>query len=203
MAQFDGISKAGRDEKLSLLVGVLAEFKPLGIASIMPHTIFQQYFGYLSHPEVRNPYIPSVFSLIGRVTEHQYLKGVREPIEFIFDYQPGSNQMAKIQEAWEMFKGVAPPAARCLISAHPPQFLDDRQVRPLQAADFHVGVLRYVHEAMLNGRPVLEFSWNRSGSELRWIQHLWDEPFADSIYEQMFGHRPVKFSYSFKDGIKV
>lgn len=157
MAQFDGISKAGRDEKLSLLVGVLAEFKPLGIASIMPHTIFQQYFGYLSHPEVRNPYIPSVFSLIGRVTEHQYLKGVREPIEFIFDYQPGSNQMAKIQEAWEMFKGVAPPAARCLISAHPPQFLDDRQVRPLQAADFHVGVLRYVHEAMLNGRPVLEF----------------------------------------------
>ena len=37
--EFHGISEESRDEKLKLLVGLIAEYKILGAASVIPHNL--------------------------------------------------------------------------------------------------------------------------------------------------------------------
>lgn len=90
--QFAGILEAARKEKLRLLINLIEEHKIVGIASAIPHNIFFPMFGNHSHKYVRNPYFISFYGIAGRLIAYLAANGIKEKVEFIFDFQPGSDQ---------------------------------------------------------------------------------------------------------------
>ena len=200
--EFSGMSVESRDEKCRLLVNVIEDNGLIGISSIMPHVIFEQYFGRSEIKEITTPYFPMVFSLIGKLIETAFARGIREPIHLVFDVQPGSNAMGYVQSAWELFKEKAPECMSSLISPNPPSYQSDTDVVALQAADLHAGFERRRGEAFLLGNPPPIPPWGDRGQKIRLVSRLWDEEFADRVYSELFGYPPIKVSWSFQYGIK-
>ncbi|MER8544750.1 DUF3800 domain-containing protein [Mesorhizobium sp. M1169] len=198
--EFGGMSLESRDEKLKLLVGLIEEYKLLGISAVMPHKIFFHYFGRSPEKEIRTPYYPMVFSLIGRLLEYQAKRGITDRTEFVFDVQPG--KIEYVLAAWEQFRRNAPAELLHLISPNPPSFQSDTDVVPLQAADLYAGWSRRLNVAALNGESEPVAPWGNKGSRIRAIGRLWDEDFADRVYAELYGYPPVKFTYSFQYGMK-
>jgi hypothetical protein len=199
---FHGMSQESRDLKLKLLMSVVDAHRLTGIVTLIPHIIFSQYFGKHPSPDVRNPYFPAVYALITRLLAYNASIGVTDKVEFVFDYQPGSNVMEKIIRAWETFKKLAPPPMRGMLFEHPPTFQDDKDVLPLQAADLHAGWARELNAAALNGTPAPVPIWGTRGDANTVANFIWGEKEADEIYEHIFGYPPNKFTYSFQYGLR-
>ena len=103
--EFNGMSLERRNEKMTLLLRVIEEHKLLGVASIIPHSIFQTYFGKHPRRDVRNPYFPSLFGLVARIMMYHRALGIRDRLELFFDYQPGhADQMEAVRRGWEEFR---------------------------------------------------------------------------------------------------
>jgi hypothetical protein len=60
---FSGFSEGSRDEKLRLLVNLIAEHQLLGLSCSVPHHYFLPLFGRHPNPEIRNPYILMFYAL--------------------------------------------------------------------------------------------------------------------------------------------
>jgi hypothetical protein len=189
---------SSRNEKLRLLVGLVAEYKLLGAASVIPHDLFQKYFGRNPDPRINSPYAPSLLGLVAEVIRHHKSQGIEEVIEFFFDYQPG--QMAAAEAGWQEFLSALPIDYRGLVTRHPPSFLDDKKVIPLQAADLCAGRVREQHEAGLLGRSHPAPLWGQKGAQIRCLQHLWNEEIAQRYYTRLFGQPPI--SYTFRYGYR-
>jgi hypothetical protein len=106
--EFHGISEESRDEKLKLLVGLIAEYKILGAASVIPHNLFQKYFGRHPDPAINDPYAPSLLGIVAAVIRHYKALGIEEKMEFVFDYQPTGGQMASAESGWRYFVAALP-----------------------------------------------------------------------------------------------
>jgi hypothetical protein len=60
--EFAGWSEQSRNERLSLLVRILADHRPLGVSSAVPHDLYQRIFGKNPDNAVVHPYFrPLVF----------------------------------------------------------------------------------------------------------------------------------------------
>jgi hypothetical protein len=197
--QFHGLSREARDEKLRLLVSLIAEYKLLGAASVISHDLFQKYFGSHSDPAINDSYAPSLLGIVAAVIRHYKAQEISETIEFFFDYQPG--RMAAAEMGWSHFVAVLPPEYREMVTRHPPSFLDDSDVLPLQAADLCAGRVREQHEARLLGQTHPLPLWGGKGAEIQCLQHLWNEEIARQHYTRMFGHPPI--SYTFQHGCRA
>lgn len=79
-----------------------------------------------------NPYYLAHGEIIRNFAHHQIKFGVDAPVDFIFDEQVMEQE--KIRNAWGRIKAEADPAIRHLLG-NKPEFRDDEQVLPLQAAD--------------------------------------------------------------------
>jgi hypothetical protein len=193
--QFRGMSEESRREKVRLLVGLIEEFDLLGVVSLIPHHIFYPLFGRHPQREVRNPYILSFFGIIAHVAGHMHQAGIEDKVEFVFDYQPTS--ISQVLEGWELFKQKAPDKFRRFLTEHPPNFLDDKQVVALQAADLHAGWARIRNELMLDDGADPEPIWGKDkGSKIRSLIKIWDEDACSTVFEEMFGYKPARFSGS-------
>jgi Protein of unknown function (DUF3800) len=193
--QFWGISEASRDEKLRLLINLIEEFDLLGLVSMIPHHIFHPLFGRHPQRHVRNPYILSFFGIIAKLVGHMSVTGHDEKVEFFFDYQPDS--IKQVLEGWEEFKSCSPPQFRKFITEHPPNFLDDKDVVALQAADLHAGWARMRNEPAFRGEEAPEPLWGKErGKKIRSLIKIWDEQSCCTVFEEMFGFKPLKFSGS-------
>jgi hypothetical protein len=183
--EFRGMSKASRDEKLNLLINLIAEYKLPGVASFIPRDIFQRYFG--SHPDrdIRTPYVPSVMSIISAVLNFLVANDIKEKVEFCFDYQPGSVEV--IQASWNLYRRVMPVRYSALLPDHPPSFLNDRDVNALQAADFHAGYAWQLDAADLQGKEIPEPIWGDRGDEIQRLSYVWNEETAQFFYKEIFG----------------
>jgi Protein of unknown function (DUF3800) len=164
--QFHGMSEEDRDERLKLLVDLVVEHKLVGFAAGIPHHHFYPVFGTHHDPEVRNPYHLAFYLLISRMVDHYVPLGVKEKIDFLFDYQPGSNSMEMVRRGWGTFLSRAPAAARALLHNHPPNFFDDRQVVALQAADMLAGWVRTYNEEVMYNRPPPRPVWGDRGDPI-------------------------------------
>jgi hypothetical protein len=195
--EFNGMSIESRNEKLRLLVNLIEEFDLLGVASLLPHHLFNPLFG--RHPvwQVRNPYVLSFFGIVAHIIGHLGTHGmIDEKIEFVFDYQPHS--IKTVLEGWEQFKETAPPEFRRFLTEHPPSFLDDKNVVALQAADLHAGWARSRDELVFAGIDDVEPIWGKErGSKIRCLVKHWDEHSLSDLFEQMFGRRPVMITAHF------
>jgi len=191
--EFRGMSEQSRNEKLRLLVGLIEEFDLLGVVSLMPHHIFYPLFGRHPQREVRNPYVLSFFGIIAHVVGHMHQAGIENKVEFVFDYQP--NSIKQVLEGWELFKQSAPARFRKFLTEHPPSFLDDKDVVALQAADLHAGWARIRNELLPGADP--EPIWGKDkGSKIRSLIKIWDEQSCITVFEEMFGYKPARFSGS-------
>ena len=198
--EFSGISEESRNEKLRLLVDLIAEYKILGAASVIPHDLFQKYFGRHPDPTINDPYAPSLLGIVAEVIRHYKSLGIEEKIEFVFDYQPTAGQMASAERGWGHFVAALPPEYRELVTKHPPSFLDDKDVMPLQAADLCAGRVREQHDAGLLGQPHPAPLWGDKGAEIQCLQLLWNEDIAKLHYTRLFNQPPI--SYTFQHGYR-
>jgi hypothetical protein len=184
--EFQGVTAQSRDEKLRLLVNLLGEYAPLGIASILPRELFERICRSHPHRFIRNPYALLFFGVAGRLVKHYEWAGSTEKIEFVFDYQPGG-KMVQLEEGWQAFVDAAPPDARALLCDHAPSFLDDRQATSLQAADLHAGLVHLFESASLRGEAVPAFAWGQGAANLTRVYWMMDEKWARGAIAAMAG----------------
>jgi Protein of unknown function (DUF3800) len=154
--EFHGWSKQSRDERIQLLVRIIERHKFLGVVSAMPLDSYKEVFGHLPDPGVRAPYFLSFYGIISHLMAYYQGQGISEPIDFIFDYQPGSVDV--VMGAWERFRQVAPPELVPLIG-DPPIFRDDKRTVALQAADLAAGWSRQLAEDHYYGRSARVPPW--------------------------------------------
>jgi hypothetical protein len=160
--QFGGMSESSRHEKLTLLMGAIQSHKLLGVASLIPHDTFQKYFaGKLVGPW-RLPYVWLAYTLMTRLLGFYASIGVTEKIQFYFDNMPG--HVERVHSWWNDFLDLLPPGGREQTSSIP-QFLDDKEAMPLQAADLQAGWMREVLSAHILNQPQVEPMWKPSMEE--------------------------------------
>jgi hypothetical protein len=198
--QFAGISEEKRNEKLRLLVDLVERSKLEGISSVIPHNIFAPLFGDASHKSARNPYFISFFGIAAQLFAVLYLSKSQEKVEFVFDYQPGSDAMREVQEGWEEFRSLAPPYLLQYVQVHPPTFLDDKDVMGLQAADLHAGWSRFQIECLDRWQMPVPL-WYPSGGKINTHTRTWDARSLLDIFESSFGVRPMLGSYTLQHGL--
>jgi hypothetical protein len=91
--EFHGWSEESRDERLRLLVKIIERHKFLGVANAMPIDAYKEVFGDIPDRGIRNPYFLSFYGLITRLAGYYQEIGRVEPIDFIFDIQPGKAEI--------------------------------------------------------------------------------------------------------------
>jgi Protein of unknown function (DUF3800) len=195
--EFLGISPELRNEKLSLLVGVLQDHNPLGIASIIQSRVFESLFGKRHDTGVmKNPYTISFYQIISRLVRHYVSIGTKEKIEFVFDHQGA--QMNKVLAAWEEFLRLSPPEYKDYLTSHPPSFHSDKDVVALQAADLHAGWVHMLDSAAILNKPIPQPIWGSKGEAM--VRLFWElnEENAEKLYEALYKRKPVRFSYLFQ-----
>lgn len=195
---FHGLSKESVRLKLQQLVSVVAEHELLGICSIVPHDVFQNYFGGLESKELNNPYILSFYGIVSRLLRHFAGRTDIDKIEFVFDYQPdrGRDSMRRVQEGWDAFYATSPPKFKALLNKHPPSFLSDSEFIALEAADLQAGWVRMVNVNAFAGNPPIEPPWG-AGLMPKNIRLSWtlgpDQ--AANLRNELFG---PGFTYTFR-----
>ncbi len=88
------------------------------------------------------------------MAQNQELLGVKEPVDFIFDYQHG--MVTPIQDAWDSLQKIAPQFVRERPGKRP-QFEVDKCIMPLQAADLHAWWIRRLAEDYFKEKPQIPF----------------------------------------------
>jgi hypothetical protein len=148
---FAAIDRVFRNRKVLDLAGVIGECLPTAIGCKMTWKSYNEIVKGKVDPRLDNPYAILFFMVMRSVTDLQIKmyaeipeeareqvkkeQGIEiaiKPVEFIFDDQgPAGLQCL---QWWGSLKGkLGPPHS--IVFANTPQFKDDRQLVPLQAAD--------------------------------------------------------------------
>jgi len=168
--EFGGWCEESRDERIRSLVKIIERYKFLGVANAMPLHDYKQVFGDIPDKGVQNPYFLSFYGIITLLAGHYQRIRETEPIDFIFDDQPGQNDV--VTAAWERFLTVVPPHLRSLLSDYP-IFRDDKITLPLQAADLAVGRSRQLAEDHYHGREPRRAPWGDLQLDIDVLARYW------------------------------
>jgi hypothetical protein len=136
VGQFERFSEQSRKEKLALLVSTIADIKPLGISCALPRDLYNRVFGKNRDRVLRFPYFFCFYSVVAHLTQYLDETGSTEPVDFIFDIQPG--QVTPATASWKRLLEVAPPRIQRMLGGFP-LFCHDTTLRPIQAADLIAG----------------------------------------------------------------
>jgi hypothetical protein len=175
--EFGGITEERALEKLKLLVGVLAQHQPVGVASVISNDLHRKIFKDNVDPILRHPYYLAFHSTVVLLTDHAADRLPGERIDFHFDIQPG--QMEAATASWERLKRVAPLNLQHIIGAV--GFNDDIRVNPLQAADLNAGFTREQAEYGCFGKDPPDPPWGDVGSSITALTRIW----TAELYEQL------------------
>jgi hypothetical protein len=168
--QFSGWSEQSRNDRIRRLMAILVEYSPLGVVSAMPHDLYQGVFGKNEDKIVRYPYFFCFYSIVVGITQYLALYNKIEPVDFIFDVQPG--QMDAVVGSWERLLEVAPSEVRPILGDYP-IFRSDKTTMPLQAADLCAGYQREQAMDALAGAEESMPLWGEMGTGLQRIGRLW------------------------------
>jgi hypothetical protein len=168
--EFSGWSEQSRNERMRLLVRIIADYQPLGVASAIPHDLYKRVFGSNPDKAIAHPYFISFYGLIAHVMEYLAAQGTKEKVNFIFDTQ--DDQMNIVMASWKRFVSVSPPEVQAILGDQP-IFRNDKTTVPLQAADLSAGWLRSQAADSLLGKPNRDPIWGDKADRLRCIGRLW------------------------------
>jgi hypothetical protein len=152
--QFRGWSQKERNDKLAAFVEVLKQFPLKAIQVTIDIAAFQERQApYLPKPQ-SDPYFMAMYSILGGVCYDVIDSGTGEKFEVIFDrqviFEPRANLWYPVfREIWIEFEN---PELELLPSSL--RFEDDKEFRPLQAAD----VLAWLFRMAYSGHRT-EFEW--------------------------------------------
>lgn len=141
--EFRGWSEEDKDEKLRGLARVIRHFTPFSFQFSLDRQPFNQAIKPIAPRGLGNPHFLCVFGIASSVARCAHREGVKDPIKFIFDTQQGVSE--DIQLLFADMLSDLPRGARKLISGLP-QFEDDKDLLPLQAADMLAWHIRREHE---------------------------------------------------------
>nr|UXE45024.1 hypothetical protein Hi04_10k_c4039_00032 [uncultured bacterium] len=134
---------------------------------------------------MHNSYFIAFWMLLSIFVQNQKRVGFSEPIDFVFDDQVVEKK--KVIDTWGHFLQAAPPEVRPLIGIEP-VFLDDKQFKPLQAADLMAWHTREWNEGVITGdlkktfnTPIPLFQGEFSGLGVRLDEKKLRETFKNII----------------------
>jgi hypothetical protein len=129
---FYGWLPAQRLEKLECLAEVIRKHKPLSMQTSVSTRDFKQLLAPVVPYDIRHPYFACFFAIVSQSAKLAGLFGLTGPLDYVFDKQgrPGDDAAS----LYELMKQLQPEDIKSLMGG-PPQFLDDEEVLPLQAAD--------------------------------------------------------------------
>ncbi len=137
-----GWNEAAREDRLVTFARIINKYAMLRVSVSTRHDLFEKYVVSLPATE-RNfatdePYVMLVFHLVSVALQFAYERGIREPIDFIFDHQSAKKE---VFSGWERYKSILQFTQRGRQLSPlfgDPFFLDEKDRRPLQAADLYV-----------------------------------------------------------------
>jgi len=138
-----GWNETNREDRLATFARIINKYAMLRVSASIRHDLFEKYL--LSLPAIeRNlavdePYITLAMHFVSGATMFAYDNGIRDPIDFIFDEQAGFKD--ELRERWPVYKRLyqLTPRGRQLapLLGAEPSFLDEKERKPLQAADLY------------------------------------------------------------------
>jgi hypothetical protein len=208
--EFLGISEESRAFKLKLLMRTIEDHNLYGACIGIPHLLFTKLFSRNVNygPQwsrsvmgfFRNPYPLAFFMMTQMLVNHYIELNSQETIEFVFDYQP-RGRMPIVQAAWESFYEEVPPEWKARITAHPPSFLNDKDVIALQAADLHAGWAHKQGVAGLLGNGEVVPPWGNIGDKIERKQWMLSIEEAIAIYRDTIKLDPFYVTGAFGYGV--
>jgi len=130
--EFAGWTAQQRNDKITLLAKVLAQYKPSVTYAWISRVEFDEIVEPIIPYMLRHPYILLFYPLIIKQAEWQHVEGEKVPTDFVFDEQGSVGVEAVV---WYChFRSLQRPHISALMGSTP-IFRDDKLVLPLQAAD--------------------------------------------------------------------
>ena len=131
--QFRGWSATKRDRKIASLANVIVKYEPWSIECYVRKSQYDQILDPVIAYDLRGPYFPCFYGVIVSLARYHAQTGVKLPTDFIFDEQ---GKIGVEAVSWyEAIKRTQKPEIQALMGSTP-QFLDDKKILPLQAADY-------------------------------------------------------------------
>lgn len=160
-----------RDFRLREFYRIVSAHVLGGVSIVLPIAEFKA--AIVARPEVprqqKNKHFFLMYNLMHDLLRSSEHLGLDEPIDFVFDNQ--SRGKEQIFHAWESFSKGAPIPKRRLGNA--PSFSDDKEVLPLQAADFLAWAVRRNAVKFLSKQPEEKFPWSDFPIKYRRLTRVW------------------------------
>jgi hypothetical protein len=145
-----------RDERVLALAKLIKKYALIRIHASIKSADFEKYVASAPVPQRKlisdSPYIYLLIKLITAMAIRSTLYGINEPCDFIFDEQAGFSE--EVFAYWPVFRAIIEdiknPAFPTFLGARP-EFKNEKDVRPLQAADLFANQIRYRMEHNLRG----------------------------------------------------
>ena len=124
--------------RLGAALGVIERHRPMGVVFTMPHADYAEVRDrFAENRKFRSPYYVAFMLLAMNLNAYFRLvapqHGLKvDKINFVFDNQPG--QVEQISASWTQMYDAIPEESRRIFHRNPPDFRDDADVLPLQAA---------------------------------------------------------------------
>jgi hypothetical protein len=182
--EFSGWSEQSRNDRVARLYRIIENHARAGISTVVSHAAYEKVFGSPRLPRpMQDPYYLLFFDLIAQVarSQREWLR-LDDTTDFIFDDQVGKKD--RLVGAWESFKAMASPAFK-EVMGDTPIFRDDKNVLPLQAADFHAWLVRKRWEEVSLGRQRAQMPWVTK-RDIPSIAVEWAEPQLRTVYSTLF-----------------
>lgn len=132
VGEFDRWKAEDRDNKIRFLASIIENFRPWTIAVWVSRKEHDAIVKPISPYMISHAYVSLFWAVILKLAHWHQLKGIRLPVEYVFDEQGSMGEDAAI---WHRhIKSWQPPEIKALIGGTP-KFENDEWVLPLQAAD--------------------------------------------------------------------
>lgn len=139
----NGWDEEKRDQKLRGLARVIRHFEPISFQISLSREYFYRILKPVSPRGLGSPHFNLCAGAVGAIANHAAKVKFSSPIEFIFDEQDGVEEDMHL--FFPMLKSGWSRRAQNMIHGVP-QFFDDKDFTPLQAADMLVWHIRREHE---------------------------------------------------------
>jgi hypothetical protein len=181
-----GWNENAREQKLRGLARVIKHFEPLSFQISIDREFFYRVNTPVSPRGLANPHFDCCVATVATVAKFGADARFESPIEFIFDKQDGVED--DIAMFFVQFLPHFSKKIRRMIDGTP-KFVDDKQFRPIQAADMLAWHLRREHEdsVILPMTDLLRVSGRHLVTEIpnatvqRWADHNKALPGAEKL----------------------
>jgi hypothetical protein len=136
---FFGWEKEQVQTKLDALTSIIRKYRPWSIECRFSSSDFKAHIEKVAPYDLKSPWLWCYFGIIQKLAELHLTMGLSDKVEFVFDKKDEEVKTALF--FYQGFTDFQTPAQRAMLCGSP-QFKNDEDIVPLQAADILVWALR-------------------------------------------------------------